>query len=76
MHADIQRLIALQALDLHLAELHTRLKALPEQLAAVEKQIAAGRQQLAAAKEALTASLKDRKKYEIDVDTWKEKARK
>src|SRR5260370_23779629 len=34
------------------------------------------RQQIATAKEALTTSLKDRKKYEMDVDSWKEKARK
>ena len=76
MLPDIQRLIDLQAVDLRLAELRGRLNALPEQLAAVEKRVAAGRQQIAAAKEALTTSLKDRKKYEIDVDTWKEKARK
>jgi predicted nucleic acid-binding Zn-ribbon protein len=76
MLADIQRLIELQALDVRLAELRARLHALPEQLAAVEKQAAAGRHEVAAAKEALTNSLKDRKKYEIDVETWKEKARK
>ena len=76
MLPDIQRLIELQAVDLRLAELRARLNALPEQLAAVEKRVAAARQQIAAAKEALTTSLKDRKKYEIDVDTWKEKARK
>jgi uncharacterized protein len=76
MLPDIQRLLELQAVDLQLAELRARLNALPEQLAAGEKSLAAGRQQIAAAKEALTTSLKDRKKYEIDVDTWKEKARK
>ena len=76
MLPDIQRLIELQAADLRLAELRGRLNALPGQLAAVEKQVAGARQQIAAAKDALTTSLKDRKKYEIDVDTWKEKARK
>jgi predicted nucleic acid-binding Zn-ribbon protein len=76
MIADIQRLIDLQAVDLRLAELRGKLQALPEQLAAVEKRVEDGRQQIAAAKDALTTSLKDRKKYEIDVDTWKEKARK
>jgi uncharacterized protein len=76
MLPDIQRLIDLQAADLRLAELRGRLSALPEQLAAVEKRVAAGRKQIAAAKEALTTSLKDRKKYEIDAETWKEKARK
>jgi uncharacterized protein len=76
MLPEIQRLIELQTSDLRLAELRARLNALPEELAAVEKRVAAGRQQIAAAKEALTASLKDRKKYEMDVDSWKEKARK
>jgi len=76
MLPDIQRLIELQAADLRLAELRGRLNALPAQLAAVEKRVADARQQIAAAKDALITSLKDRKKYEIDVDTWKEKARK
>jgi uncharacterized protein len=76
MLPDIQRLIELQAVDLRLAELRGRLNALPAQLAAVEKTVADARRQVADAKAALTSSLKDRKTYEMDVDTWKEKARK
>jgi uncharacterized protein len=76
MLPDIQRLVELQNVDLRLNELRGRLNAMPEQFAEVEKQVASGRQQIADSKEALTGSLKDRKKYEIDVDTWKEKARK
>jgi uncharacterized protein len=76
MLADIQRLLELQTIDIRLAELRGRLKALPEQIAAIEKNVAGARQQVATAKEALTNSLKDRKKYEIDVDAWKDKARK
>src|SRR5712671_5143458 len=76
MLPEIQRLVELQAVDLRLAEVRGRLNALPEQLADIEKRVAAGRRQIAAAKDDLTTSLKDRKKYEIDVDTWKEKARK
>ena len=76
MLPEIQRLVELQAVDLRLAEVRSRLNALPEQLAAIEKRVAAARQQIAAAKDDLTTSIKDRKKYEIDVDTWKEKARK
>ena len=76
MLPDIQRLVELQAVDLRLAELRTRLNALPVQIAAVEKSVADARQQIAAAKEALTSSLKARKTYEMDVDSWKEKARK
>src|SRR5690242_7302159 len=76
MDAQIQRLVHLQTLDVRLAELRSRLQAMPAQLAAVDGRVNAARQQIAAAKEALTASLKDRKKYEMDVDSWKEKARK
>jgi uncharacterized protein len=76
MDPQIQRLVHLQVLDARLAELRNRLQALPAQLAAVDARVSAARQQIADAKEALTTSLKDRKKYEMDVDSWKEKARK
>lgn len=76
MDAQIQRLVHLQTLDVRLAELRGRRQAIPAQLAAVDARVNAARQQIAVAKEALTTSLKDRKKYEMDVDSWKEKARK
>jgi uncharacterized protein len=76
MDPQIQRLVHLQTLDTRLAELRSRLQAIPAQIAATDARVSAARQQIAAAKEALTVSLKDRKKYEMDVDSWKEKARK
>lgn len=76
MDPQIQRLVHLQVLDARLAELRARLQAIPAQIAAVDGRVSGARQQIATAKEALTASLKDRKKYEMDVDSWKEKARK
>src|SRR6201987_133789 len=76
MLPDIQHLIELQAVDLQLADLRGRLNAIPKKLAEIEKKVADGRQQLASSKEALTNSLKDRKRYEMDVDSWKEKAKK
>jgi predicted nucleic acid-binding Zn-ribbon protein len=76
MHPEIHRLIELQTVDSRLAELRNRLQILPAQLAEVEKRVAGGRQQVTGAKDDLTNNLKDRKKYEIDVDSWKEKARK
>ncbi len=75
MNAQVQRLVELQAVDARLAELRGRLEALPQQWAAVEAKVAAARRQLASAKEALTNSLKERKKYEMDAESWKEKAR-
>ena len=76
MQPEIKRLVELQAADLYLAGLRARLSAFPQQLAEIEKRLAEGKQHLAASKESLTASLKDRKKYEMDVDAWKEKAKK
>ena len=76
MDAQIQRLVQLQALDVRLAELRRRLEAIPSQIAAVDARVGEARRQIASAKEALTTSLKDRKKYEMDVDSWKERARK
>jgi predicted nucleic acid-binding Zn-ribbon protein len=76
MDAQTQRLVHLQAVDVRLAGLRNRLQAIPAQLAAIDTRVSNARQQIAVAKEALTTSLKDRKKYEIDVDSWKEKARK
>jgi len=76
MDAHIQRLVHLQTLDMRLLELNGRLQALPAQVAAIDKRVNDARQQIALAKEALTTSLKDRKTYEMDVDSWKEKARK
>jgi len=76
MQPEIKRLVQLQAADSEVSRLRARLKTFPLQLAEVEKRLAEGRQHLAAKKESLTASLKDRKKYELDVEAWKEKAKK
>ncbi len=76
MHPNIKHLVELQVVDLRLAELGILLETFPKRLAEIDARAAAAREQLAAAKEALLASLKDRKKYELDVEQWKEKARK
>src|SRR5712692_6887242 len=76
MHPDIKRLIELQAIDLRLNELRARLAGVPQRLAEIDARVESARKQLATAREALTNSLKDRKRYELDVEQWKEKARK
>ena len=76
MHPAIKHLIELQIIDLRLSELRALLAGFPRRLAEIEARATAARQQLAAAKEALTTSLKDRKRYEIDVEQWKDKVRK
>src|SRR5277367_4113175 len=75
MHPDIKLLIELQTVDVRLAALRAKLADLPKQLAAVNQRVAAAKQQVSASKEALTQSLKDRKTFEMDVEAWKEKAR-
>jgi hypothetical protein len=76
MHRHLKCLIELQSLDLRLLELRARLAAFPKQLAEADASVRAAQDGLARAREALTTSLKDRKKYELDVETWKEKVRK
>jgi predicted nucleic acid-binding Zn-ribbon protein len=76
MQPGIKHLIELQAADSEITRLRSRLNAYPQQLAEIDKRLAEAKQQVAAKKESLTSSLKDRKKYEMDVDAWKEKAKK
>src|SRR5712692_10379444 len=76
MHPNIKHLIELQTVDLRLNELRARLAGFPERLAELDARVEAARKQLATSRESLTTSLKDRKKYELDVEQWKEKARK
>ncbi len=76
MHPDLKSLIELQNVDLRLAELRTLLAGFPKRLAEIDARVETGRKQLAAAREALTSSLKERKKFELDVEQWKERARK
>ncbi len=76
MNPHIKHLLELQSLDLRRNELRERLAGFPKRLAEVEARVEGARKKLAASREALTTSLKDRKKYELDVEQWKEKARK
>jgi len=76
MHRHVRHLIELQSVDVRLGELRAALAAFPKRLAEVERRLEAARTQLSTAKTVLTNSLKDRKKYELDVEQWKEKARK
>jgi len=76
MHPSIKHLIELQAIDLRLDELRGLVASFPKRLTEIDARVEAARKQLAAAKEALTGSLKDRKKYEMDVEQWKERVHK
>lgn len=76
MHEKFALLAELQAVDVRLATVRAALAEFPKRLAAAEARLEAARQQLAASKASHTQSSKDRKTYEMDVDSWKEKARK
>ncbi len=76
MHPALPYLVELQQVDLRLADVRAKLAAAPKRLADADARLEGARGQLAAAKNALTQSLKDRKTFEMDVDSWKEKVRK
>jgi len=76
MHPHLKSLIELQAVDLRLIGIRERLGRFPKQLAEVETRVAAARQKVATAKEAHLTGQKERKTYEIDVEQWKERAKK
>jgi uncharacterized protein len=76
MHPAIPRLLELQTVDQQIAALRAELESLPKRLREADLKLTGARNALAAAKEAHTNSLKERKKFELDVDQWKERARK
>jgi predicted nucleic acid-binding Zn-ribbon protein len=76
MRAQIKRLLELQVVDVRLADLRARLAAFAGRMAEVDAKLSGAKTKLAAAREALTNSLKDRKKYELDVEQWCERGKK
>ena len=72
----IENLLGLQSVDVRLHEVHARLATYPKKLAEVEARVAAARAELEKSKAAQLATVKDRKRYELDVEQWKEKVRK
>jgi hypothetical protein len=76
MHPHLKALIELQAVDLRLIGIRERLTRFPKRLAEAESRVHQARQQVSAAKEAHTKGLKERKTYELDVEQWKERAKK
>ena len=76
MHPAIPRLIDLQAIDLKIAGLRAQLEAFPKRIMALDHKLTDTRAAVASAKEAHISSSKERKKFELDVEQWKERARK
>jgi predicted nucleic acid-binding Zn-ribbon protein len=76
MHPAIPRLIDLQTIDQHIAALRAELDAFPKRVRDADLKLTGARNAVAAAREAHTHSLTERKKLELDVQQWKERARK
>ena len=76
MHPAIPQLVELQRLDQTIASLRADLEGLPKRLREADAKLNGARAAVAAAKEAHTRSLTQRKKLELDVEQWKERAKK
>ena len=76
MQKVLQSLLELQKLDAELAGVRARLAACPQKLADADARVAAARAEVERSKAAQLAAAKDRKKYELDVEQWKERVRK
>ena len=76
MHPSIPRLLDLQTLDQRISALRAEIDSFPKRIMEADAKLTGARNALAAAKEANTASVTQRKKLELDVLQWKERAKK
>ncbi len=76
MHPAIPHLIELQRVDHLIAALRAELEAFPKRIREADARLSGARAAVAAAKEAHVNSQKERKKFELDVEQWKDRARK
>jgi predicted nucleic acid-binding Zn-ribbon protein len=72
----LQDLLELQSVDVRLDEVQARLATYPRKLTEIEARVAAARAEVEKSKAAQLSTVKDRKRYELDVEQWKEKVRK
>jgi len=76
MHPAIPRLLELQTIDQHIAALRAELDSYPKRIQEADLKLTGARNAVATAREANTRSLTERKKFELDVQQWKERAKK
>lgn len=76
MHPAIPPLIDLQDVDHRIAALRTELDSFPKRIREADLKLSGAKTGLAAAKEAHLNSQKERKKFELDAEQWKDRARK
>lgn len=72
----VQDMLELQRLDGRLNEVRTKLAAVPKKIAEADARLSSARAEVDQTKAAQLANLKDRKKFELDVEQWKERVRK
>ena len=76
MHSAIPHLIELQRVDHLLAAVRAEIDTFPKRVREAEAKLNVARTALATAREGLVNSQKERKKYELDVQQWKDRAKK
>jgi predicted nucleic acid-binding Zn-ribbon protein len=72
----LQKLLELQSVDVRLNEVRAQLAKFPKKLADADARAASAKAELEQSKAVQLASFKDRKKYELDVEAWKDRVRK
>lgn len=76
MQTILQNLLELQSVDTRLNEVRARLAKFPKKIADIDARVAAGRADLEGSKASQLTAIKERKKYELDVEQWKERVKK
>jgi uncharacterized protein len=76
MNPAIPQMLELQRLDQTTAALRAELEGMPKRLREADAKLTGDRAAVAAAKEALAQALAERKKLELDVQQWKDRAKK
>ena len=76
MHHAIPQLVELQRLDQSIASLRRDLEGMPRRVHDADAKLTGARSAVTSAKESHTQGLTQRKKLELDVEQWKERARK
>src|SRR5690242_6552140 len=76
MHSAIPHLIELQRVDHLIAGLRAELEAFPKRVREADTKLNGARAAVAAARESLAGTQKERKKFELDVQQWKDRAKK
>lgn len=76
MHSAIPHLIELQRVDHLIAGLRAELEAFPKRVREADAKLNGARAAVAAARESLAGTQKERKKFELDVQQWKDRAKK